>query len=179
MSYKKKQVNLLPLTDFEKSGLGKIFSWCLQVGRYLIIVTELVVIAAFISRFKLDRDLADLNASIEDNQTIIASFGELESNVRFLQERLTLTTQLEKGQLQPTQVLDALAKTMPPDIYLTSFNLKKSSFTLDAVAISDASIATFLAGLTTNKMFKEVNLTSLKTGGTQSPTIKFSLTVKM
>jgi hypothetical protein len=62
----KKEINLLPKEEFEKKPLGKFLVWALSIGRYIVIFTELIVILAFLSRFKLDRDLADLNQSVRE-----------------------------------------------------------------------------------------------------------------
>ena len=53
-------INLLPKTEFELSFWGRFIKWALSTGRYIIILTELVVIIAFMSRFKLDRDASDV-----------------------------------------------------------------------------------------------------------------------
>jgi hypothetical protein len=67
----KQEINLLPREEFEKKPIGKFLTWALSIGRYIIIFTELIVILAFLSRFKLDRDLSDLNQSIREKQAVI------------------------------------------------------------------------------------------------------------
>ena len=57
---KKHEIELLPKEEWEKTSFGKFIKWTLNVGRYIVIATELIVILAFVSRFKLDRDLTDL-----------------------------------------------------------------------------------------------------------------------
>ena len=66
-------VNLLTQDDFSSSPIGKVFLWALSVGRYIVVITELIVILSFLSRFKLDRDLTDVNEAIEKQKAIILS----------------------------------------------------------------------------------------------------------
>ena len=62
----KKDINLLPREEFEQKTVGRFLIWALTVGRWIVIVTELIVITAFLSRFKLDRDLANLYEKIRE-----------------------------------------------------------------------------------------------------------------
>lgn len=175
----KKDINLLPKSDFEKSGLGKLFHWFLRVGRFIVIGTELVVIIAFVARFKLDRDLTNINESIKEKQTAINSYGDLENKIRFLQERVNTIRKLQPTQLQVTQILTDLEKITPTDIYLDSLVINQNKFKTDAVALSDASMSFFLQNLQKDQRFENVNLSSLTTGGSVESDIKFTVSANI
>ena len=64
-------INLLPQDPFYETPIGRVMAWASTVGRYLVIFTEVVVIFSFASRFKLDRDLTDLNATILQNHLLL------------------------------------------------------------------------------------------------------------
>ncbi len=174
-SKKRKEVNLLPTSDFEKSLIGKTLLWALKAGRYIIIVTEFIVIIAFLSRFKLDRDLADLNESIQERQATVKSFSEIEDQVRFLQKKIKIIKELKTEQIQTLEALTNLSQITPSDIYLTSLSLTPETLDIEAVSLSDASLAIFLSALQKNEIFNQPNLTSLTKGGSKKPEIKFSL----
>ncbi|PIW06761.1 hypothetical protein COW38_04310, partial [Candidatus Collierbacteria bacterium CG17_big_fil_post_rev_8_21_14_2_50_45_7] len=55
----KRSINLLPHDKFESSTLGIILSWSLRFGKWSVILTQLIVMGAFIYRFTLDRGLTD------------------------------------------------------------------------------------------------------------------------
>ena len=84
------KINLLPVDPFEQGFWGRFLKWGLSVGRYIVIATELVVILAFLSRFKLDRDLSDLNETIAEKQAVLAAYSTLEADYRELAGRLDL-----------------------------------------------------------------------------------------
>src|SRR3990167_2747697 len=113
-------VNLLSQDAFSASIVGKVLLWALSIGRYIVVFTEAIVILSFLSRFKLDRDLTDLNTGIEQQLAIIQSFGDLEQNIRNLQEKLDFIAALET-QLPPQAVVNHLAQAIPPDVQLTEF----------------------------------------------------------
>jgi len=67
----KKPINLLPPSEFEQSFWGKFLKWAVTAGRYVTILTELVVILAFLFRFKLDTEVADLGTRIEGQKNFL------------------------------------------------------------------------------------------------------------
>ena len=179
MAKRKKNINLLPKTEFEKNIIGKIFLWSLQTGKYFFFVTQLIVIAAFISRFTLDKKLADLNESINEKQIIAESLRETEKEINFLNQRLAIIKILEKAQLHPAEVLTIISKSTPLDIYFTEFSQDSRQVNIQASALSNASLAGFLSQLQKEELFKEITLSSLTVKGTENSEIEFSLAVSL
>lgn len=179
MGKRKKTINLLPKSNFEKSIIGRIFLWSLQVGRYIFFITQLIVIAAFISRFALDKKLADLNESINEKQIIAGSMEETEKEINFLQQRLKIIKNLKNTQLHPAETLSTLSKSTPPDIYLTELSQDSQQINIKGSTLSDASLASFLSQLQKEELFKEITLSSLAVKGTESSEIDFFLTVDL
>ncbi len=88
MAARKSTIELLPQENWEKGTFGRLLKWALTVGRYIVIITELIVILAFLSRFKFDRDLTDLNEKVKQQQAIVQSSAQFEQKFRFLQKQL-------------------------------------------------------------------------------------------
>ena len=53
MSARKEEINLLPQKGFEATTAGRILAWILSTFRIIVIITELLVMVAFLSRFWL------------------------------------------------------------------------------------------------------------------------------
>ncbi len=169
------QLNLLPTSAFEKSSAGKIIAWFLNIGKYLLIAVEVIVIVAFIFRFFLDKKLSDINEEIKQRQQQLHSFGNLEEEFLALQKKINTLKALAAEQLPTDQALTTIARLLPSDIYLTKFSLKPETLSLEAVSFSEASLATFLLSLQESKQFEDINLTSLSAEGSGKPGIKFAL----
>src|SRR3989344_8016651 len=98
MPARKSTLNLLPRSDLDGSWWGRFLKWALSTGRYIIILTEMVVIMAFLSRFKLDRDLSDLAERIEGKKNVLVALSGNENVFRSIQKRLTVAkTLIESG----------------------------------------------------------------------------------
>jgi len=171
----KDKINLLPQEDFEKKPLGKFLLWALSAGRWIVILTELVVIAAFISRFKFDRDLTDLHDKIKQKQAIIQSYSAFEKDFRFFQTRIAQIQTLYSKQVDSAAVLNTVASNMPNDVLLSQFSFEGTSLSLSGVALSEEGLGNFLAGLITSKKFKNIDVSSI-TRKKDEAGIRFSFT---
>lgn len=148
-------INLAPRDPFYESFLGKITTWALSIGRYLVIFTELVVIISFLSRFQLDRQVTDLNTDIVKQQRIIESYGDLEQNVRDVQKQIDTYAQL-KNQGNMKEVFDALSLITPNDITYRELNIQDQSILLQAHANSRQALDRFILNLQASTYFSEV-----------------------
>lgn len=107
-------INLLPGREV---AIGeKFLRWILTYGRYIIIGTEIIVLLAFLSRFKLDRDFNDLNDRIKERQKIIENFRSIEDSVNQLQSRLSQIKTIEAAQGSGLLALPHIAPLTPPEI---------------------------------------------------------------
>lgn len=174
----RKDINLLAGSEFEESPVGKFFKWALDIGRYIVIFTELIVIISFISRFKLDGDLNKLNKDISEKQAAIISFGDLEKKVKFLQNRLEIVKSKKEAGFEVVKVLDECSGIIPMDVVLSDLSIKESSILLEGVALSHQGLAAFIEGFKTSDLFDEIDFRKVSSKG-EGLEIEFKLTAKL
>lgn len=175
MAAPKSQIEFLPKEDWEKTSFGKFLKWLLTIGRYIVIFTELIVILAFLSRFKLDRDLTDLYKQIEQKQAIIQSSADFESDFRFLQQQLSIIQGLRKEQLKTNQLLEEISALTPVDVSFSDLNISGDNASFTASALSEAGLATFINNLKKSSRFSDINIDSLAIGAGEGIGISFNL----
>lgn len=151
-------INLLPSDRWEKTSLGKFLQWVLTYGRYIVIGTELIVLLAFLSRFKLDRDLSDLSDSIKTKRTVVENSQALESNVRSLQARLAKIDGVLKNQVSFKENLDSLTPLVPPDVIFDDLTISSRQVGISGKTTSLNTLSAFLRNLLLSKKFTEVSL---------------------
>src|SRR3989344_4294266 len=66
---KKYEINLIPKQ--KKTLLDKLMFFLLHYFRYIIVLTQIVVISVFFARFSLDQEIVDLKESFTDKQAIL------------------------------------------------------------------------------------------------------------
>lgn len=170
-------LNINLLSD-EKQQLGKFLTWVLTYGRYIIIGTEIIVLLAFLSRFKFDRDLTDLHQSIAQKQAVVLAAYDLEQQVRTIQNHLVIIRKLEKQRDFSPTVLATFERLIPFDVVLTEVFLDTQKISLTAIAHSNDGFTSFLNNLSTSPSFGDISLDDVsraKEGGVE---FKLSALVK-
>ncbi len=156
---KNRSVNLLPHTEFEASFGGKFLHWAIFYGRYLIIVTEIVVILAFFLRFRVDADLSNINDAIAGKKNIIAANLKFESTYKGVQNRLS-----EAGKIIAKtpygQTLDSITGQIPDGVKITTLTITAHEFSLTGVG-DQGSFNTLVDRMLAQKNFKNVSLSNI------------------
>lgn len=176
MPARAKPINLLPTTDFELSFWGKFLKWAVTSGRYIIIVTEILVILAFLSRFKLDQDLDTIKETIKNQQGLLVRQKPIEDEFRLVQARLDATDMMIKRQLDIREKTEKVIATMPPEIKLESLAIMTDGITVQAITLSEQAIGQMLTRMAQEPMFKELEMTNFTT--TDGSAIKFTVQLK-
>lgn len=174
------KINLLPTDEFERTPLGQFLKWALTIGRYIVIGTELVVILAFLSRFKLDRDLTNLNEKIKGKVAIIQSFEDLEKKTRLLQAQLQNIEKLSGESLAVGEILGFIDQNTPLDLFFADLELdKESGLKVEAIVLSEVDLATFLKKLAEGQFFDDIRIRSITHEGEEGAEIDFSLEARL
>lgn len=158
------KINLLPGREFERTQLGQFLKWALSVGRYIVIFTELIVILAFLARFKLDREISDLSEEIEQKKVIVESAKGMEEDYKELQFKIGQVKAIWEGQKNYRGLLEKLGVITPIDAVINSIDITGDSLDLKAEVFSDAGLATFIKEFKTSKYFSNVVLGTISKG---------------
>ena len=175
----KTSIDFLPKEDWERTSFGKFLKWLLTVGRWIIITTELIVIIAFLSRFKLDRDLTNITEDIKQKQAIITSSTDLEKEFRLLQKRLITIETLNKNRYEANKVLSFLTELTPVGVQIDNLNLAENEIALNANANSEFSLASFLSNLKNSPEIKTVNLYQVSSDSDRGLGVRFNVVAEL
>jgi len=168
-------VNLIPKDPFFETPIGKVLKWALSIGRYIVIFTELVVILSFVTRFNLDRQITDLNDSINRKEMIIDSYGELEDNVREAQEKINQYQQIE----QQTDIIDVfpkLSQITPASIRLDNLIVQPNKVVLSGTAFAEDALSLFINNAQLSPDLTNVSIDRIETGDRNDPGFHFRMT---
>ena len=173
MSARTSTLNLLPKDDLDMSWWGRFLKWALSTGRYIIIITEMMVIMAFLSRFKLDQDLSDLADRIEGKKNVLTALSESETSFREVQGRLeTAKTMLGRG-IPVDNVLKDVEKDLPNQVRFNLMSVDVGSLTLAAETASESGLGEFIKNVNINPRWKSVEIADVS--GDRLGGIKFNV----
>lgn len=175
---KQKQINLLPKEEFAASTSGRVLTWTLSSFRVIVIVTEMFVMGAFLSRFWLDAKAADLNDEIIQKEAVIEATSEFEKEFRNTQKKISIFSALTSETGSLPQTLTTVTQYLPGDISLTSFSSLEGRVNVKGISPSEQGIAQFMENLSASGEFGEVNIDQLGSLEESSPILVFSLNVE-
>lgn len=171
-------INLAPKDPFFATPLGKVLKWALSVGRYIVIFTEVIVIVSFVSRFTLDRQITDLNNSINQKVNVIGSFGELESNIRTTQRMIEDYKQVT----QTTDILEtfpALTEVTPQGIILRQLTIRPNQVAISGTTFSQENLNVFINNLTLSNYFTDVDVSRIESDPQQESNFSFAINARI
>lgn len=171
---KKSNINLLPQEEFAKSTAGRVLTWILSTFRIIVIVVELIVMGAFISRFFVDAKISNLNDDLEQRETIIKSYSNFEKDYRLTQQKLKIVSDLISDSKKTLPLLSETVSFLPDDISLIEWRLDENVVFVKGVGYSEQSIVQFIANLESSPKLHGVFLDQIDSRS-DTPGIVFTL----
>lgn len=175
---KEDNINLLPQEEFAASTTGRILHWLLSTFRYLVIVTEMVVIAAFISRFYFDSRNADLDDEIAQKQEYIEAYSSFEQEFRTTQNKLQILSLATSRGDVASGLAETIVAKLPVDIQLETISLgEDTEIQISGASLSEQSIQQLVVNLSADSKFSSVGLLQVDSKA-NTPFINFIISAK-
>lgn len=172
-------VNLLPHERFEFSRLGRLLMWALSTGRIVVVITELVVIGAFLSRFWFDRQLSDLRqVRMQRTASVLAL-----DDVRVKWERLTfLAEEINKANginFDAAERLNKIQSLTPAGVAFESIDIASQSASLRGYVTGSDVFSRLFSKLKAEKSYDGVGVRKLEQSAIRPPGFDFEMEIKM
>lgn len=170
------KINLLPATEFASSTWGRVLAWALSGFRAIVIITEMVVMLAFMSRFWLDARSNDLNDSIKQKSGMITAWGDFEKEFKNTQKRLDVFSQVAAGSDITSSTLSKVTSYLPAEIALTSYSFTPDQIEIKGNSSSEMAIAQLIANLKNDKQsFSNIAVQAVSTNAENPAFLDFDL----
>lgn len=158
------------------------FKWLLSTGRFIVVLVELVVIGAFVYRYKIDNDISNLQDKIKEQEPYIQSLQPDEDLIRQTQFQLSSIKQAKSTNLQFGQIMQKIAKITPTNITINNItfdraqNYPQTFITISGVSPSNLELSAFINTLQSDKSFSDITLSNISFQGATNFTITGKLT---
>lgn len=140
----------------------RFIDWALNIGRLIIIATEIIAMTAFIYRFSLDERLSQLNSSIKQKQTLISILKKDENKYRNLQDRITLVSEFSDVGNKPYKIFQDVVSFTPYDIKFSKFSLSNENLHIDLSTTSTNSLNELVNSLKNYSPIKLVSIDNIE-----------------
>lgn len=175
---RRKTINLLPRDSFESSQLGYILSWVLIFGKWAVIITQLIVMGAFLWRFSLDRQLTDLNKAIAKNVAVAKSYEQVEREFVLAQKRLNKAEEILREQNKTNETFALITARTPLDVWYEKIAVNPQGLTISAYSKSLLGFGNLLNNLQSDKRFESISINKIQDSGSQNAQIQFEIAMK-
>ncbi len=176
-----KSINFLEPINTPSDVWAGTVNWLSNVGKTLLIIVEIVVIAAFFSRFILDRKNNDLADEVNSLVTVLDNSAWRQNSIKYdnLQKLLTDIALVERGQKLNSTVVSEITSSIP-----SSLNVKNLSFNGDRVSISIettnfAALKEYEDSLKNNTYYSDVKFNISKSDSDLDVSVSFILSERV
>jgi Tfp pilus assembly protein PilN len=172
---KKDQINLLPRKGLSSTTAGRVLVWILSTFRIIVIVTEMIVMIAFLSRFWFDAQNTNLNEEIAQKQAVLAAAQNFEREFKKTQEKLKIFSNITASEKTTTEILNLLSSKLPSDVFLTSISISEKNVNIKGTTPNELSVQQLLVNLKSTNFFSNVSLDSIKTNNANVSLMEFRI----
>ncbi len=156
----KYSINLMSGT--EAPFTERVVYFFLNYLRYIIIITQLVVIGVFFYRFQIDQHIVDLKESVDQKKEIVQVVVPLLQQAETIDQRSNEAQKIFNEQDGFNKMIQYFLSQFPASITLTHMEFTNDSITATGNSINPHDLQSFYMLLKQDKKFGEVNFPSLK-----------------
>ena len=123
MAAPKSSINLLTAEIRPQGQWDRIYAWTANTAKYIIIFTEMIVIAAIGFRFVIDGKIAKTDDRIEEQEGLLEARAAAETQVRQLITSMESIQQMEQSKYSLSSYYERIQTLIPTSITLQSISV--------------------------------------------------------
>lgn len=152
----KYSINLLP--DKELNFSDKAVYFAFHYLRYILVITQFVVICVFFYRFKVDQEIVDLKDTLKNKAEIVKSTGALIKEVDSINKQVAGVDSVLLAQNSFSDQYTYFFNSLPTDVVLSTIDFKDNSIDTQGMTPDVNSVRIWYEKLKAEKKFETVQL---------------------
>ncbi len=153
----KYQINLVSASHKEKP-VDRIIYFSLHYLRYILVVTQIVVIGVFLYKFQVDQKIVDLTEAVQQKKEIINVSTPLVKEVKAIDFSINQIKQVTDQQDDYIIMLQYFLSQFPSDFFLKKLEIKNNSITFSGTTANVLTLKAYFMHLQKEKKFKQISL---------------------
>lgn len=175
----KRSINLLPRDAFESSTLGVVLEWSLVFGKWAVILTQLVVMGAFLYRFTLDRSLTDLRKAIAKDVAVVKSYEQVERDYVLAQKQVEQASKALSTQELILKTLSDIGKITQSEIWYDRITISPTTLSLVAYAASLPGFGQFLTTVQSDPLYSGIRIGKIESSTNLGAQMQFDISMTL
>jgi len=140
----------------------KLVFFALNYLRYIIVITQLVVIGVFFYRFQIDQSIIDLKEAVDQKKEIVQIVLPLMQEAERIDGKSEKIQTILKKQQSFQSMNKYLLSVFPETITLSTMEIKESSIKLTGNAVNPVHLQSFFEFMKKDAQFNTVELENIK-----------------
>jgi hypothetical protein len=147
-------INLFPQP--ERTVIDEVVYFAFHYLRYVLVITQFVVICVFFYRFKVDQEIVDLKDSLHNKREIIDSTATLLNEVRIVDGKINVANDLVIEQERTNIMVEYFFSKVPQEFELSGITIMPDSVSFTGETKDIDAIQIFYDSLNSDGRFEEV-----------------------
>lgn len=140
----------------------KVLSFFLDYIRYILVITQLIVIGVFFYRFSIDQNIIDFKDSIRSRQEIIKETKPLVQEIEKTDFQLKEIKKIVSLQGAYEEMIEYAFSEFPASITLSKLSVENNAMSFDGFSQNARDLQSFYAKLKQGKRFETTQLENVK-----------------
>ena len=176
-SKERKSINFLDPVITSKDVLGNAYIWLFNIGKYLLLIVEIIVLGVFFARFILDKKNNDLTESVNDKVMLLSNEAWTQNAAKFenLQKLLVDIKKVREGQELKSSTVSEILSGVPTALHIETFSLSGNRVSLHIVSNSLSTIEDYEFSLKQNLKYSDVTFNIAKKAETYEVRVSFKV----
>lgn len=157
---KKYNINLLEKQNTDLYQV--IITFVLGFFKYILVITQIVILAVFLYRMKIDVEIKDSLSMYYGNKVVVESSQDI---VRDYLRKVELMTNIDaklKQEENEAAALEYLLSIFPQNFFLYELSFANDSYSIRGVSYDYTTIMKFYNRLNSDSFFEEIDLDSVQ-----------------
>ena len=172
-----KSINFLEPVYSPTDIWANAYIWLVNVGKYLLIAVEVVVLGVFISRFVLDKKNNDLTDDINNKVELLSNDTWVQNSILFENYQILFSDvkKVSNGQEVSSTKISELISGVPSSLNVETFSYTENKVGLYITSTNIEAVKNYETALRNNPGYSDVRFTISKEDSNLDVRISFNL----
>ncbi|HCC67765.1 TPA: hypothetical protein DEP90_00950 [Patescibacteria group bacterium] len=172
-----KSIDFLKPVSRPNNIWANAYIWMFEVGKYMLIVVELIALGVFISRFVLDEKNNDLTKSINDQVTMLSGGNWKQDSITYenLQVLLIDVSKIDRGQKVNSVVINEIRNGIPYGLLVETLSFNNGRVSLNLKTTDFKSFKDYESAMKSNPNYEQVSFSTTKDGSVFDIRVNFTV----
>ena len=174
-----KSINFLDPVAGPADVWAHAYQWMFEVGKYMLIVVEIIALGVFLARFVLDEKNNDLTRDINDQVALLSGGSWQQDSITYenIQGLLADVGRISQGQKINSVIIDEIRDGIPSALRVKNFSFSNGRINLALETTDFKSFKDYESAIKSNPSYENVSFTVVKNNTIFDISVNFSIPV--